>query len=144
MRFLVMHKSNEDNEAGVPPSKELIEEMGKLMEETAQAGVLLAAEGVHASSKGARVSFSGGKRIVTDGPFAEAKELIAGFAIIDVKSKEEAIEWATRFANVIGDVEIEIRQVVEISDFPPENVSAEAAAREQALREELQRKAAES
>jgi hypothetical protein len=120
MRFLVMHKSNEDNEAGVPPSKELIEEMGKLMEETAQAGVLLAAEGVHASSKGARVSFSGGKRTVTDGPFVEAKELIAGFAIIDVKSKEEAIEWATRFANVIGDVEIEIRQVVELSDFGPE------------------------
>ena len=120
MRFLVMHKSNEDNEAGVPPSKELIEEMGKLMEETAKAGVLLAAEGVHASSKGARVQFSGGKRTVTDGPFAEAKELIAGFAIIDVPSKEEAIEWATRFAKVIGDVEIEIRQVVELSDFDPE------------------------
>jgi hypothetical protein len=142
MRFLVMHKSNEDNEAGVPPSKELIEAMGKLMEETAQASVLLAAEGVHASSKGARVQFSGGKRTVTDGPFAEAKELIAGFAIIEVNSKDQAIEWATRFANVIGDVEIEIRQVVELSDFPPENVAPEAAAREQALREELQRKVA--
>jgi hypothetical protein len=144
MRFLVMHKSNEQNEAGIPPSKELIEAMGKLMEETAKAGVLLAGEGVHASSKGARVSFSGGKRTVTDGPFAEAKELIAGFAIIEVPSKEAAIEWATRFANVIGDVEIEIRQVVEISDFPPENVSAEATAREQALREELQHKATKS
>ncbi len=143
MRFLVMHKSNEDNEAGVPPSKELIEAMGKLMEETAQAGVLLAAEGVHASSKGARLTFSGGKRTVTDGPFAEAKELIAGFAIIEVNSKQEAIEWATRFANVIGDVEIEIRQVVELSDFGPDLVSPEAAAREQALREELQRKAAQ-
>jgi hypothetical protein len=117
MRYLVIHKSNEDNEAGIPPSKELIEEMGKLMEETAQAGVLLAAEGVHASSKGARISFSGGKRSVTDGPFAEARELIAGFALIQVNSKDEAIEWATRFANVIGDVEIEIRQVVEMSDF---------------------------
>ena len=117
MRFMVMHKSNEANEAGIPPSKELIEKMGKLMEETAQAGVLLAGEGVHASSKGARVSFSGGKRIVTDGPFAEAKELIAGFAILNVSSKEEAIEWATRFADVIGDVEIEIRQVVEIEDL---------------------------
>jgi hypothetical protein len=137
-----MHKSNEQNEAGVPPSKELIEAMGKLMEETAQAGVLLAAEGVHASSKGARVQFSGGKRTVTDGPFAEAKELIAGFAIIEVNSKDEAIEWATRFANVIGDVEIEIRQVVELSDFPPDIVAPEAAAREHALREELQRKAA--
>jgi hypothetical protein len=142
MRFLVMHKSNEQNEAGVPPSKELIEQMGKLMEETAKAGVLLAAEGVHASSKGARVSFSGGKRTVTDGPFAEAKELIAGFAIISVNSKDEAIEWATRFAEVIGDVEIEIRQVVELSDFPPESVPPEAAAREQALRQEMERKAA--
>jgi hypothetical protein len=120
MRFLVIHKSNEANEAGIPPSKELVENMGKLMEETAQAGVLLAAEGVHASSKGARLSFSGGKRTVTDGPFAEAKELIAGFALIDVSSKDEAIEWATRFADLIGDVEIEIRQVVELSDFGPE------------------------
>jgi len=137
-----MHKSNEQNEAGIPPSKELIEAMGKLMEETAQAGVLLAAEGVHASSKGARVQFSGGKRTVTDGPFAEAKELIAGFAIIEVNSKQEAIEWATRFANVIGDVEIEIRQVVELSDFPPDIVAPEAAAREHALRAELERKAA--
>ena len=142
MRFMVMHKSNEQNEAGIPPSKELIEAMGKLMEETAKAGVLLAGEGVHASSKGARLSYSGGRFTVTDGPFAEAKELIAGFAIIEVASKEAAIEWAKRFANVIGDIEIEIRQVVELSDFPPENVSAEAAAREQALREELQRKSA--
>jgi hypothetical protein len=142
MRFLVMHKSNEENEAGIPPSKELIEEMGKLMEETAKAGVLLAAEGVHASSKGARLQFLGGKRTVTDGPFAEAKELIAGFAILEVNSKEAAIEWATRFAKVIGDVEIEIRQVVELSDFAPENVPAEAVAREHALREELKRKTA--
>jgi hypothetical protein len=141
MRFLVMHKSNEENEAGVPPSKMLLEEMGKLLEETAKAGMLLAAEGVHASSKGARVQFSGGKRTVTDGPFAEAKELIAGFVVIQVNSKQEAIEWATRFADVLGDVEIEIRQVVEVSDFPPENFPPEAAAREQALREELQRKA---
>jgi hypothetical protein len=130
MRFLVMHKSNEDNEAGIPPSKELIEKMGKLMEETAQAGVLLAAEGVHASSMGARLSFSGGKRTVTDGPFAEAKELIAGFAIIQVNSKDEAIEWATRFAEVVGDVEIEIRQVVELADFGPDLFSETAAASE--------------
>ena len=120
MRFLVMHKSNEENEAGVPPSPELMENMGKLMEESARAGVLLAAEGVHPSSKGARLSFSGGRRTVTDGPFAEAKELIAGFAVLQVESKEEAIEWATRFADVIGDVEIEVRQVIELSDFAPE------------------------
>jgi hypothetical protein len=117
MRFMVMHKSNEANEAGVPPGKELIEAMGKLMEETAQSGVLLAGEGVHSSAKGARLSFVGGKRTITDGPFAEAKELIAGFAILQVASKEEAIEWATRFAAIIGDVEIEIRQVVEAADF---------------------------
>lgn len=120
MRFLVMHKSNEENEAGVPPSPALVENMGKLMEESARAGVLLAAEGVHPSSKGARLSFSGGRRTVTDGPFAEAKELIAGFAVLQVDSKEEAIEWATRFADVIGDVEIEVRQVVELSDFASE------------------------
>ena len=120
MRFLVMHKSNEENEAGVPPSPELMEEMGKLMEESARAGVLLAAEGVHPSSRGARLSFSGGRRTVTDGPFAEAKELIAGFAVLQVESKEEAIEWATRFADVIGDVDIEVRQVIEISDIAPE------------------------
>jgi hypothetical protein len=117
----VMHKSNEENEAGVPPSPELVEAMGKLMEESACEGVLLAAEGVHPSSKGARLSFSGGRRTVTDGPFAEAKELIAGFAVLQVESKEEAIEWATRFADVIGDVEIEVRQVVEMSDLPPED-----------------------
>jgi hypothetical protein len=121
LRFLVMHKSNEENEAGVPPSPELVEGMGKLMEESAREGVLLAAEGVHPSSRGARLSFSGGQRTVTDGPFAEAKELIAGFAVLQVESKEEAIEWATRFAEVIGDVEIEVRQVVEISDLPPDD-----------------------
>jgi hypothetical protein len=121
VRFLIMHKSNEENEAGIPPSKELMEEMGKLMEETSRAGVLLAAEGVHPSSRGARLEFSGGRRTVTDGPFAEAKELIAGFAIVQVESKDEAIEWATRFADVIGDVEIEVRQVIEMSDLVPDD-----------------------
>src|SRR5918997_1512945 len=114
-----------------------MENMGKLMEESSRAGVLLAAEGVHPSSRGARLSFSGGKRTVTDGPFAEAKELIAGFAIVQVESKEEAIEWATRFAEVHGDVEIEIRQVIELSDFPPENVPPDAAARERRMRSSL-------
>ena len=134
MRFLVMHKSNEENEAGVPPSKELVERVGTFLEEATKAGVLLAAEGVHPSAKGARLTFAGGKRTVTDGPFAEAKELIAGFAIIRVSSKDEAIAWATRFAEVLGDVELEIRQVVELSDFPPENVTPEAAARDRARR----------
>ena len=131
MRFLIMHKSNEENEAGVPPSGELSERVGRLMEESAREGVLLAAEGVHESSKGALLSFSGGRRTVTDGPFAEAKELIAGFVVVQVGSKAEAIEWATRLAEALGaDVEIEVRQVIELADFPPENVSPEAAARE--------------
>jgi hypothetical protein len=117
MRFMVIHKSNEDNEAGLRPSKELIENMGKLLQETAQAGVLLAGEGVHASSKGARLSYQGGTFTVTDGPFAEAKELIAGFVIIDVPSRQDAIAWAKRYAQVLGDVEIEIRQVVEAADL---------------------------
>src|SRR5262245_11617395 len=118
MRFMVIHKSNEQNEAGIPPSKELIAAIGQLMEESAASGVLLAGEGVHASSKGARLKYSGGKFTVTDGPFAEARELIAGFAIVNVASKQEAIEWAKRFAEVMGDIEIEIRQVVEFEDFP--------------------------
>jgi hypothetical protein len=138
---MIMHRSNEANEAGIPPSKELVEQMGRLMEETAKSGVLLAGEGVHASSKGARLSFAGGKRTITDGPFAEAKELIAGFVILDVPSKAEAIEWATRFAAIMGDVEIEIRQVVEMEDFPAEIVTEDALARDRSRREELARRA---
>ncbi len=135
MRFLVMHKSNEQNEAGVPPSKELVEEMGRLMDESAQAGVLLAAEGVHPSSRGARVRFSGGKRTVTDGPFAEAKELIAGFWLIQVKSKEEAIEWAKRVPFQEG--EIEIRQVFEAEDFGPA-LTPELREQEERLRAQVE------
>lgn len=134
MRFMVIHRSNEANEAGIPPSRELVEAVGKLMEESAQSGVLLAGEGVHASSRGARLSFVGGKRTITDGPFAEAKELIAGFVIIDVPSKAEAIEWATRFAGIMGDIEIEIRQVVDLEDFPADVVSPEDLARDRARR----------
>lgn len=144
VRFLVMHKSNEENEAGVPPSREVVEGVGKLMAESARDGVLISAEGVHPSSKGARLSFSGGKRTVTDGPFAEAKELIAGFVVIRAESKEAAIEWATRLADALGDdADIEVRQVVELSDFPPENAPPEAVARDRALREELRRGAEE-
>ena len=135
-----MNKSNEENEAGVPPSREVVEGVGKLMEESAREGVLISAEGVHPSSRGARLEFSGGKRTVTDGPFAEAKELIAGFVVIQVESREAAIEWATRLAEVLGDVEIEVRQVVEFSDFPPENAPPESVARDRALRENLQRR----
>ena len=116
MRFMVIVKANKDSEAGVLPSREILEEMGKFNEELAKAGVLLGAEGLHASSKGARVKFSGETRTVTDGPFAESKELIGGFWLWQMKSKEEAIEWLKR-APFDGGTEIEIRQVVEAEDF---------------------------
>lgn len=121
MRFMVMVKANEDSEAGVLPSQELLAQMGKYNEELVKAGVLLAAEGLQASSKGARVRFSGKQRTVIDGPFSETKELIAGFWLIQVKSKEEAIEWVKRCPNPMeGESEIEIRQVFEAPDFGDE------------------------
>lgn len=141
MRFMVLVKADKNSEAGVLPSKELVAAMGKFNEDMAQAGVLLAAEGLHPSSKGARIKFSGAERIVTDGPFAETKELLGGFWLIQVKAKAEAIEWASRVPFADGE-EIEIRQVFEASDFPPEVLPPEDAAREQALRDALQRKAA--
>jgi hypothetical protein len=118
MRFMVLVKADKNSEAGVLPSKELLAEMGKFNEELANAGVMLAGEGLQASSKGARVKFSGGKRTVIDGPFAETKELIAGFWIWQVKSKEEAIEWLKRAP--FEDTEVEIRQVFEAEDFGAE------------------------
>jgi hypothetical protein len=118
MRFMVIVKANEDSEAGVLPDEKILTEMGKYNEELVKAGVLLAAEGLHPSSKGARVRFSGANRTVIDGPFAEAKELIAGFWLIQVKSKDEAIEWVKR-APFDGESEIEIRQVFEAEDFGP-------------------------
>jgi hypothetical protein len=145
MRFMAIVKANKDSEAGVMPSKELLAAMGKFNEEMVKAGVLLAGEGLQPSSKGARVRFSGTKRTVIDGPFAETKELIAGFWLLQVKSKEEAIEWIKRSpAPFEGEPEIEIRQVFEASDFPAEIFPAEDAAREQSLRDELQRKSAKS
>jgi hypothetical protein len=121
MRFMVMIKANEDTEAGVMPSEELLAEMGKYNEEMVKAGVLLAGEGLQASSKGARVKFSGDERTVIDGPFTEAKELIAGFWLIQVKSLDEAIEWVKRCPNPLeGKSEIEIRQVFEADDFGDE------------------------
>lgn len=118
MRFMMLVKASQDSEAGVLPSRELVAEMGKYNEELVKAGVMLAGEGLHASSKGARINYSKDQRTVTDGPFTEAKELIAGFWLIQVASKEEAIEWASRVP--FEDGEVEIRQVFEESDFPPE------------------------
>jgi hypothetical protein len=118
MRFMIIVKADKDSEAGVLPDEKLLTEMGKYNEELVKAGVLLAAEGLHPSSKGARVKFSGAKRTVTDGPFAETKELVAGFWLWQVKSLEEAIEWVKRCPNPMrGDSEIEIRQVFEAEDF---------------------------
>jgi len=118
MRFMVMVKANEASEAGVLPSQELLTAMGKYNEELVKAGVMLAGEGLHPSSKGVRVRISKDKRTVIDGPFAETKELVAGFWLIQVKSKEEAIEWVKRCpAPMEGDSEIEIRQVFEAEDF---------------------------
>jgi hypothetical protein len=121
MKFMVLVKANKDTEAGVMPSTELLSAMGKYNEELVNAGILLAGEGLHPSSKGARVKFSGDQRIVTDGPFVETKELIAGYWLWQVKSKEEAIEWVKRCPNPTGaEGEIEIRQVFEMEDFGEE------------------------
>jgi hypothetical protein len=139
MRFMVMVKANKDSEAGAPPDEKLMTEMGNFNEELVKAGVLLAAEGLQPSSKGARVRFSGDKRTVVDGPFAETKELIAGFWLWQVKSREEAIEWVKRCPNPFPgteESEIEIRQVYEAEDFGAE-FTPEAREQEERLRAEI-------
>ena len=135
MRFMVIVKANKDSEAGVLPSKEILTEMGKFNEQLVKAGVMLAAEGLQASSKGARVKFSGSNRTVIDGPFTETKELIAGFWLWRVKSKEEAIEWLKR-APFDGGTEVEIRQVFEAEDFGPA-LTPELREKEERLRTEV-------
>lgn len=122
MRFMIIVKASQDSEAGIMPSEELLAAMGNYNEELAKAGILLAGEGLQPSSKGARVRFSGDKRTVIDGPFAETKELIAGYWLWQVKSKEEAIEWVKRCPNPMPgtEAEIEIRQVFELDDFGAE------------------------
>ena len=139
MRFMMQVRADKKTESGVLPSKELVAAMGKFNEAMAKAGVMLAGDGLQPSSKGARITFSGAKRTVTEGPFPEAKELIAGFWMIRVKSKQEAIEWAKRVPFADGEV-VEVRQVFEASDFPPEIMPAKDAAREEDLRRELGRK----
>ena len=121
MRFMILLKADKTTEAGALPDETLLAEMGKYNEELVNAGVLLAAEGLQPSSKGARVKFSGGERTVIDGPFSAASEFVAGFWMIQVKSKEEAIEWVKRCPNLLGgEAEIEIRQVYEAEDFGAE------------------------
>ena len=134
MRFMILVKATKDSEAGVMPSKEILTEMGKFNEELAKAGMLLAGEGLQPSSKGTRVKFSGGRRTVIDGPFAETKELIAGFWIWQVKSKEEAIEWLKRAP--FEETEVEIRQIFEAEDFGAE-FTPELREQEDRLRAEI-------
>jgi hypothetical protein len=134
MRFMVIVKADKDSEAGVLPSHDLLAEMGKFNEELVKAGVMLAGEGLQASSKGARVKFSGNKRTVTDGPFTETKELVAGFWLWQARSKEEAIEWLKRAPFREG--EVEIRQVFEAEDFGPE-FTPELREQEERLREQV-------
>lgn len=137
MRFMVLVKANKDSEAGVLPDEKLLTEMGKFNEELVKAGVMQAGEGLHPSSKGARVRFSGDKRTVIDGPFPETKELIAGFWIFKVKSKEEAIEWVKRSPNPFpGESEIEIRQIFEADDFGAE-FTPELRAQEERIRKQI-------
>jgi hypothetical protein len=143
MRFMILLKADKNTEAGVLPDERLLTEMGKYNEELIKAGVMIGGEGLQASSKGARVKFSGSTRTVIDGPFTESKELIAGFWMFQVKSKEEAIEWVKRCPNPLeGEAEIEIRQVFEACDFgkafTPELQEAEARMRAQI--EELTKK----
>ena len=142
MRVMVIIKANQDSEAGVMPSEKILTEMGNFNEELVKAGVMLAGEGLHPSSKGKRVKFSGGKRIVTDGPFAETKELIAGFWLWKVNSIEEAVEWEKRVPfdeeSALSDAEIEIRPVFETEDFGDE-FTPEARAQEERLRAEIEK-----
>jgi hypothetical protein len=136
MRFMVMVKATKDSEAGVLPTQELLEAMGKYNEELVKAGIMLAAEGLQPSSKGARVQFNGTKRTVVDGPFTETKELVAGFWLWQINSLEEAIEWVKRCPNPMpGPSEIEIRQVFDMDDFG-EALTPEM--REQAARQQAQ------
>jgi hypothetical protein len=139
MRFMILLKADKSTEAGVMPEEKLLADMGRYNEELVKAGVLLAGEGLQPSSKGARVKFSGTKRTVVDGPFLETKELIAGFWMFQVKSKEEAIEWVKRCPNpLMGDAEIEIRQVFEAEDFGAE-FTPELREQEERIRAQAER-----
>ncbi|MEV4611651.1 YciI family protein [Kitasatospora sp. NPDC049258] len=139
MRFMMLVKANADSEAGVLPSSEAIAAMGRFNEELIKAGVMLAADGLKPSSTGVRLTYTdGGRPTVTDGPFAETKELLAGYWVIDVSSREEAVEWGSRAPFAPGDT-LEIRPVFEAGDFPADAVSAETLEKEQAWRDANQR-----
>jgi hypothetical protein len=136
MRFIVLVKANKDSEAGVLPTEKELAEMGKFNEELVKAGVMLAGEGLHPSKKGARVKFEKGKKSVIDGPFAETKELVAGFWLWQVKSREEAIEWLKRAP--FEDTEVEIRQIFEAADFAPSDPTGKLMKKEEELRKTVE------
>jgi hypothetical protein len=138
MRVMVMVKANEDTEAGNPPDTQMLEEMGRFNEELVKAGIMLDGEGLHPSSAGARIRFSGDERTVVDGPFAESKELVAGYWIWQVRDMDEALEWAKRCPNPTGEESVlEIRPVAELEDFG-DNVTPEIRERDERLRSELE------
>ena len=138
MRFMILRKADPETEAGVLPSEELLAAMGKYHEDMVAAGIVRGGEGLHPSSKGMKVKFQGGKPTIIDGPFAEAKELIAGFTIIEVKSREEAVEWIKKWPALDGHgaVELEVRQIFEASDFGAE-FTPELREREERMRQEI-------
>ena len=138
MRFMIIVKANADSEAGIMPSSELVAEMGAFNEELIEAGVLLAGEGLQSSAKGKRVKLEDGKLVVKDGPFAETKELVAGFWLIDVKDEDEALAWTKRIPYQEGD-EYELRKVFEVSDFQVDAISQDALEKEDAWRKATQK-----
>jgi hypothetical protein len=140
MRVMVIVKASKDSEAGILPSTELLSAMGKYNEQLVKAGIMLAAEGLQSSSKGKRIKFSGGKHTITDGPFTETKELIAGFWLWQVRSMEEAIEWLKR-SPFDGGTEIEVRQVFEAEDFGA-NLTPEIKQQEERIRERIEKQRA--
>jgi hypothetical protein len=142
MRILGMLKADKDSEAGTPPSRDLIERMGTFVEEVTKAGVLVASDGLHPSASGKRVRLAKGKVTIIDGPFTESKELVASYALFEVKSMDEAVHWTQRFLEVLGEGECELRPIYEASDFPAEVLSPEEAAREERTRQQMQRNAA--
>jgi hypothetical protein len=141
MRILGMLKADASTEAGVPPSKELIERMGRFVEEITKAGVMLGTNGLHPSAKGKRVRLADGKITVIDGPFTESKELVASYALFQVKSMDEAILWTTRFLQVLGQGECELRPIFEPEDFSTDVFAPQERARETATRERMRRNA---
>jgi len=139
MRILGMLKADKDSEAGAPPSRDLIERMGAFVEEATKAGVLAGGDGLQPSSKGKRVRLAGGKVTVIDGPFTESKELVASYALFEVKSMDEAVKWTKRFLEVLGRGECELRPIFEASDFPADVLSPEEAAREERTRQNMRK-----